>query len=1015
MDPIPILNKQVPPNKYQPAITKKDRNQKINNTGLNVCSWNIRRGLVKRESELKNIINTNYLSVIFLVETDTYAINQEEDYQISGFKTLVQKKKDTNSPTRIICLVDKKLASRTLIRHDLTSTDFPSIWLELEQTNQKNMLMGGFYREWSPGGEKSIEAQLKAMRVFTNQIEQAALENKNIVILGDANLCSIKWNSPNFLHKKISDELQDTLTNCGLSQIQMGITYTADRLSAGGSEITSALDHIYISTSIENKIRTRKLDTSATDHLPIVVNIEDHSPIKTKTAPDQPVLRRSMKNFNKTRWTDSLRNRDWSNMSALQDIDEKTTEFTNQITSALDECAPYKSVKTRHNFKPGITSKAKQMMLDRDRARKDLSNARKEDKPALKTKYKHLRNRVISQLRRDTLQQNGDRIERAGNEGETWRIINDIIKPRSSASLTVRTPEGEISDEEEIAEVFNQFFVNKINTLKANIDKSDQADPLEKIKNKVKDMNLKFSLKTVTVKAVRKIMKQMKKKKSKGNDGITQECLLLGEETLAGPLTEIINQSIETGTFPTQWREAVVVPILKKGDTKDPKNYRPVSCLAAASKVLEKVVCNQLTRYIEVHKLLPNNQHGFRRARSTMTALSSMQKQWIRNTEEGVMTGILVWDLSAAFDTLDIDLFLMKMELYGADRKTLDWFRSFLCGRTQRVKIGNSISPPLELTSGVPQGGILSPIVFTLYTADMELWLKTSGAFNFADDTTTDNRGKNKEEIKTRLEEDAKNVLKFMASNGLVANNSKTEFLLLNEKNKDVPLTEIKVGDSAIMRTKHTKLLGVKIEESQEWDEQLKTTITSLNHRLFIIRRIAQQIPQNKLMSVVHSLWISKLRYGLQLYSKVQLTNADKVPALMKALQITQNRLLRALNKTRTSDKVSIVTMLEKFRMLSVNQLAAEIKLIEVWKAANVEGCPTKLDPYVTEERKTNIELRPKTNRIFNDTARLKVSQSSFNIDAARIWNNAPEDVHNATTLSSAKRAIKTFCKSLPI
>ena len=98
-----------------------------------------------------------------------------------------------------------------------------------------------------------------------------------------------------------------------------------------------------------------------------------------------------MKNFNKTRWTDSLRNRDWSNMSALQDIDEKTTEFTNQITSALDECAPYKRVKTRHNFKPGITSKAKQMMLDRDRTRKDLSNARREDKTALKTKYKHLR------------------------------------------------------------------------------------------------------------------------------------------------------------------------------------------------------------------------------------------------------------------------------------------------------------------------------------------------------------------------------------------------------------------------------------------------------------------------------------------------------------------------------------------------------------------------------------------------------------------------------------------------
>ena len=107
--------------------------------------------------------------------------------------------------------------------------------------------------------------------------------------------------------------------------------------------------------------------------------------------------------------------------------------------------------------------------------------------------------------------------------------------------------------------------------------------------------------------------------------GISQECLLLGQEALAAPLTDIINQSIRTGIFPAQWKEAVVVPILKKGDAKDPKNYRPVSCLAAASKVLEKVVCEQLTRFVEVHKILPNNQHGFRQGRSTMTALTAIQ------------------------------------------------------------------------------------------------------------------------------------------------------------------------------------------------------------------------------------------------------------------------------------------------------------------------------------------------------------------------------------------------------
>ena len=157
----------------------------------------------------------------------------------------------------------------------------------------------------------------------------------------------------------------------------------------------------------------------------------------------------------------------------------------------------------------------------------------------------------------------------------------------------------------------------------------------------------------------------MAKKKSKGNDGIPQDCLLLGLEVVADPLTEVVNSSILAGIFPEVWKEAIVVPILKKGDPKETKNYRPVSCLPAASKVMEKVVCEQLTRFAEVHEILPNCQHGFRAQRSTMTALSSMQREWISNTEDGLTTGVLVWDLSSTFDTLDIELFLRKMEKYG--------------------------------------------------------------------------------------------------------------------------------------------------------------------------------------------------------------------------------------------------------------------------------------------------------------------------------------------------------------
>ena len=107
-----------------------------------------------------------------------------------------------------------------------------------------------------------------------------------------------------------------------------------------------------------------------------------------------------------------------------------------------------------------------------------------------------------------------------------------------------------------------------------------------------------------------------------------------------------------------------------------------------------------------------------------MTALTAMQREWISNTEDGLIMGILVWDLSAAFDTVDMELLCLKLKLYGFDLKSCNWFKSFLTGRSQSVRIGMALSPKLFLVSGVPQGGTLSPIVFTIYTADLNQWVK---------------------------------------------------------------------------------------------------------------------------------------------------------------------------------------------------------------------------------------------------------------------------------------------------
>ena len=168
-------------------------------------------------------------------------------------------------------------------------------------------------------------------------------------------------------------------------------------------------------------------------------------------------------------------------------------------------------------------------------------------------------------------------------------------------------------------------------------------------------------------------------------------------------------------------------------------------------------------------------------------------------------------------------------------------------------------------------------------------------------------------------------------------------------------------------------------------------------------------------MAIIHSLWMSKLCYGLQLCTKVRLAENDPTPASYKALQQTQNRMLRVINNSRIRDKISNKSILEKFDLFSVKQLAASIKLVEVWKSLNQEEYPITLEPYNQNLLNQNIGLRPQINRVFNDTCKLKKSESSFHIVAARLWNAAPQDITSATNILQAKSAIRLFCKNLPL
>ena len=248
---------------------------------------------------------------------------------------------------------------------------------------------------------------------------------------------------------------------------------------------------------------------------------------------------------------------------------------------------------------------------------------------------------------------------------------------------------------------------------------------------------------------------------------------------------------------------------------------------------------------------------------------------------------------------------------------------------------------------------------------------------------------------------------------------SKTVFMILNRTRLELESENFKsmeVDGATIEASTSTNLLGITIQDNQGWSEHFKGKkglISQLNKRTFIIRRIANQIPSNLVIKVVQSLWMSKLRYGLQLCNSVKMSNEETQSGNMKAAQIAQNKMVRMMGKVSLKNHIRSEDLLKKFGLLSVNQLAAHIKTVEAWKTINVENYPIKLENNQLHRNTNGREVRESTVKLWKDDTRVASAKESFIRDAAKIWNNAPANVKNAKSLYLAKKESLSFCKTL--
>ncbi len=590
---------------------------------------------------------------------------------------------------------------------------------------------------------------------------------------------------------------------------------------------------------------------------------------------------------------------------------------------------------------------------------------------------------------------------------DMFKVINSLVSNQATPLLS--------SDSDTVlANKFAEFFHSKVATIRADLDAMDCTSvPDGDASQPVNCLLANFS--EVSEVSLSKVITRAPSKSCSLDPVPTwflKDPAIL--QSVLPTLTALVNTSLTSGEVPTCLKSALVTPILKKSglDPDELRNHRPISNVPYASKVLERVAANQISEHLEIHGLRDSHQSAYRPNHSTETALVKIKNDIDLALDQGDGMLLVLLDLSAAFDTIDHQILLDRLEqTCGITGCVRQWLSSYLSDRTQTVIIGESLSEPRALNIGVPQGSVLGPLLFSAYIQPTGAIIKrhNTGHHGYADDTQLCRRfspqvpgsllaGINK------LEACIDELTRWMTQNKLKLNNDKTEFMVIVSKHHQCLVDEVApvltLGDSVISPSLSVRNLGATFDTHMTMVPHINNVTRTSYFHLQTLSRIRRHVDKDTCAAAARALILSRLDYANSLLAGVP-DNA------MHKLQVVQNNAARLV--TRTSRRAHITPVLRDLHWLPVRQRVRHKMMCLTFSALHSSTAPVYLADLLQRQQHTRaLRSNGCTSNLVVPRTVKAVGDRAFSVFAPREWNLLPPDVRACSTYSSFRRSLKT-------